>query len=220
MGENVSTNTGSRFCDVSGPVTARGRRHLILLTSIGLVWLGSCGGGSDDGGVVLTADQLGDLVAQPQDASADTDYDEAQSGPAPLDLLSQGVASAHSRLEELGFQAGRSSIFVSSDPPPPDGAVIGSGVFIFDDAASASRALEVHRSVVVPDAMQGYEEIPVENLGDEAFAYTFASGPAGGPGAIYEFRIGNAVFLVPGSGQSVDPDALLELARTLAARIQ
>ena len=219
MGEDVSTNEGSPFRDFLGPVSARGRQHLILLTSIGLLWLGSCDDGGDDGGVVFTADQRGDLVAQPQDAPADTAYDEAESGPAPLDLLSQGVASAHSRFEELGFEGGWSSIFVSSDPPPPVGAVIGSGVFIFDDAASASTALEVHRSVVVPDAMQGYEEIPVENLGDEAFAFTFASGPAGGPGAIYVFRIGNAVFLVPGSGQSVDPDALLELARTLAARI-
>jgi hypothetical protein len=78
--------------------------------------------------------------------------------------------------------------------------VIGSGVFTFDDPASASKALEVHRSVVVPDAMQGYEEIPVANLGDEAFAYTRASGPAGGPGAIYEFRIRNAAFLVPEAG--------------------
>ena len=121
--------------------------------------------------------------------------------------------------DELGYQGGQTAIFVSTDPPPPVGAIIGSGVFIFKDAAAASEALDVHTSVVVPEVLQGYEEIPVENLGDERFAFTFESGPAGSPGAIYEFRIGNAVFLVPGSGESMDRDALFELAHAVASRV-
>jgi hypothetical protein len=66
--------------------------------------------------------------------------------------------------------------------------------------------------------MTGAEELAVDGVGDETYGFTFQSGPAGGPGAIYGFRIGNAVFIVPGSGESIDPDVLHELAEAVAAR--
>ena len=44
VSHDVSTNEGSPFSDLSGSVTTRGRRHLILLTSFGLLWFGSCSG--------------------------------------------------------------------------------------------------------------------------------------------------------------------------------
>jgi len=56
--------------------------------------------------------------------------------------------------------------------------------------------------------------------GDEAFGFAFEAGPEGIPGAIYVFRIRNAVFLVPGRGGTVDPDALLSLARTVSGRVR
>ena len=43
--------------------------------------------------------------------------------------------------EELGYQGGQTAIFVSTDPPPPVGAIIASGVFIFKDAAAATVAV-------------------------------------------------------------------------------
>jgi hypothetical protein len=202
------------------PVTAIGRRRVIVLVLAALTWTG--GGGDDHGGgdPLFTTDQLAQLVAQPEDAPPGMRFDEAQSGPAPVDLLSQGVESARSRFEELGFRGGQTSIFVSTDPPPPAGTIIGSGAFIFEDSAAAGEALDIHRSVVIPEVMGGEAEMSAEDLGDEAFGFTFESGPAGGPGAIYEFRIGNAVFLVPGAGPSVDREALLELAHTVAARVR
>ncbi len=91
-------------------------------------------------------------------------------------------------------------------------------MFVFEDAAAAREALEVHRTVVVPAVLQGFEEISPDGLGEDAFGFAFTSGPAGGPGAIYTYRIGNAVFLVPGSGDDLDRDSLLMLARTVAGR--
>jgi hypothetical protein len=65
---------------------------------------------------------------------------------------------------------------------------------------------------------QGSEALTAGGLGDQAFGFAFESGPAGGPGAIYVFRVRNAVFLFPGSGEATDRNALLTLARTVAQR--
>jgi hypothetical protein len=193
------------------------RRRALALAVATVVGTTACGGDGDD--ALFSMDQLAELVARAEDAPSSMRYDEDQSGPAPLDLLSQGVGSAQSRFEQLGFLGGQTSVFVSTDDgPPPTGSVVGNGVFLFDDSAAASDALDVQRSVVIPEVMQGHDELPADDLGDEAFGFTFASGPAGGAGAIYAFRIANAVFLVPGSGPSAEPEQLLALARTVADR--
>ncbi len=145
-------------------------------------------------------------------------YDEAQSGPAPVDLLSQGASGANEAFEQLGFLGGQAAIFVPADPAESGQAVIANGVLVFDDGASASSALEVYRTEVIPEVMTGHQELAVDDVGEETYAFTFEGGPAGGPGAILGFRIGNAVFLVPGSGESIDPDVLHQLAETVADR--
>jgi hypothetical protein len=200
--------------DVISVMRRRGALALALAMVVGTT---ACGGDGDD--ALFRTDQLAELVARSEDAPPNMSYDEDQSGPAPVELLSQGVGSAQSRFEQLGFLGGQSAVFVSpNEGPPPAGTVIGSGVFLFEDSSAASEALDVHRSVVIPEVMQGPDELPADDLGDEAFGFTFASGPAGGPGAIYVFRIANAVFLVPGSGPSAEPEQLLALARTVADR--
>jgi hypothetical protein len=195
------------------------RRHLrlVLVVLCLLALAGGCGDDGADAAPVFTTDQLGELVAQPEDAPSGMQYDDAQSGPAPVALLSQGVGDAEASFEELGYLGGQATIFVPTDSEQGQ-AVIANGVFLFDDAASASSALEVHRTEVTPQVMTGADELELDGVGEEAYGFTFQSGPAGGPGAIYGFRIGNAVFLVPGSGESIDPDVLLELAETVAAR--
>jgi hypothetical protein len=70
---------------------------------------------------------------------------------------------------------------VPTDSAEQGQAVIANGVFLFDDAASASSALEVHRTEVIPQVMTGAEELAVDGVGDETYAFTFQSGPAGGP---------------------------------------
>lgn len=59
----------------------------------------------------------------------------------------------------------------------------------------------------------------VDDLGDEAIGFTFETGPVGAAGAIYAFRVGNAMFVVAGSG-SVEARDILAVARTIAARAQ
>jgi hypothetical protein len=194
------------------------RRRALAFAVATVVGTTACGGDGDDSTSAFRADQLAELVARSEDAPPNMSYDEDQSGPAPVELLSQGVGSAQSRFEQLGFLGGQSAVFVSPNEGPPAGTVIGSGVFLFEDSSAASEALDVHRSVVIPAVMEGLDELPADDLGDEAFGFTFASGPAGGPGAIHVFRIANAVFLVPGSGPSAEPEQLLELARTVADR--
>jgi hypothetical protein len=204
-----------RVADAAGATNCR--RFVLGLLCL-LAWAGGCGDDGADTAPVFTTDQLGELVAQPEDAPSSMVYDDAQSGPAPVDLLSQGVGDAEASFEELGYLGGQAAIFVPTDSAEQGQAVIANGVFLFDDAASASSALEVHRTEVIPQVMTGAEELAVDGVGDETYGFTFQSGPAGGSGAIYGFRIGNAVFLVPGSGESIDPDVLLELAETVAAR--
>ena len=186
----------------------------------GVTALAGCNADGDDGGAAFEPAQLPGLVAQPADAPAGMHYDESQSGPAPLGVLSQDVAAAQQQFEQLGFQGGYTAIFVSTDDQPPAGDVIGVGVFAFDDSTAADEALDVHKNVVIPARMTDYEEITANDLGDEAFAFTFAEGPNGGPGTIYAFRARNAVFLVPGSGHQLDRDAVLTLAQTVAARLR
>src|SRR5262245_10542356 len=115
------------------------RRLRIALAFASVVWATTCGGEDDE--AQFATDQLSDLVAQRDDAPPGTRYDDAQSGAAPIEVLSQGVVSAQSRFAELGFLGGRTSIFVSSDElPPPAGSIIGSGVFVFENGSAASDA--------------------------------------------------------------------------------
>ena len=196
---------------------ATSRLRLVMCVVCLLAWIAGCGEDGADASPVFTTDQLPELAAQPQDAPSGMQHDDAQSGPAPVDLLSQGVSGATESFEELGFLGGHAAIFVPTDSSEQGQAVIANGVFIFEDAASASSALEIDAEVI-PQVMAGHQEVAVDSVGEETYAFTFQSGPAGGPGAIYGFRIGNAVFLVPGSGESIDPDVLHELAETVAAQ--
>jgi hypothetical protein len=95
-----------------------------------------------------------------------------------------------------------------------------SGAPVFDDADGAAEAMDVQRSVVVPNTTTRSKPLSISDLGDEAFAFTFDSGPLGKPGAIYFFRVGNAMFLVPGSGAQIKNEDLLAIARLVADRAE
>ncbi len=211
----MSQPDSERETDAAGGTS---RLRFVLGVLCLLAWVAGCGEDDADAAPVFTTDQLPELVAQPEDAPSGMQYDDAQSGPAPVDLLSQGASGPTETFEELGFLGGQAAIFVPAGSAEPDQAVIANGVFVFDDEASASSALEVHRTEVIPQVMAGHRELYVDDVGEDAYAFTFDGGPAGGPGAILGFRIGNAVFLVPGSGESIDPDVLHQLAETVAAR--
>ncbi len=107
---------------------------------------------------------------------------------------------------------------MSATPPSdPAGLTIGNGAMVVDTADHASQALRLRRSLGVPHLTTGAVDVPVADLGDEAFAVRFDKGPEGTAGAICVVRVGNVVFLVPGSGPSVKPDDVIGIARTIAA---
>jgi hypothetical protein len=186
-------------------------RWFLIVVVFGLL-LSSCGGR----GKTFTTDDLSALVLQPSEAPSGTVYVGQASGPADLDVFSEGVAEAKEKFAELRFQGGYAAVFSSFDRS----ITIGSGALVFKDADGATGAMDVQRSVVIPNATTGSKPLPVSDLGDEAFAFTFDSGPLGKPGAIYFFRVGNAMFLVPGSGAKIKTEDLLAIARTVATRAE
>jgi hypothetical protein len=201
-----------------------GMRSVVVPAILGLA-LAACGGEARS----FTGDDLPGLVLQPAEAPTGTQFLQDGSGPASAEDLAQGVGEANARWAELGFQDGFVALFRSPDfplPPPPDpsdipsdAVLIGNSVLLFRDAEAASQALEVQRSVVVPSTTQGANALTVDELGEEAVAFTFDSGPVGRPGAIYAFRVGNAMFVLAGAGSLEAPD-LLAIARRIAARAQ
>jgi hypothetical protein len=186
-------------------------RWFLTIVVFGLL-LSSCGGGEK----TFTTDDLSTLVLQPSEAPSGTVYMGLASGPADLDTFSEGVPEAKEKFAELGFQGGYAAVFSSFD----QSITIGNGALVFKDADGATGAMDVQRSVVIPNATHGSKPLSVSDLGDEAFAFTFDSGPLGKPGAIYFFRVGNAMFLVPGSGAEIKNEDLLAIARKVAARAE
>ena len=186
-----------------------GSRRFLTIVIFGLL-LSSCVGE----GKTFTTHDLSALVLQPSEAPPGTVYVGQASGPADLDVFSEGVAEAKEQFAEQRFQGGYAAVFSSFDRS----ITIGSGALVFKDAEGAAEAMDTQRSVVIPNATTGSKPLAVSDLGDEAFAFTFDSGPLGKPGAIYFFRVGNAMFLVPGSGARIKPEELLAIARKVAAR--
>jgi hypothetical protein len=213
-GQNAGENAGSGIWKrLTGRVGGiRTERARWCLTVIVLELLVACGGG----GKTFTTDQLEALVLQPSEAPSGTTYVGQASGPADLDLFSQGIQEARRRFAELGFEGGYVAVFSSADGSP----TIGSGALVFEDASAALKAVDVQRSVVVPKATTGSKALSVSDLGERAFAFTFASGPLQEPGAIYFFQVGNAIFVVSGSGVSLRAEDLLTVARLVAARAE
>jgi hypothetical protein len=192
--------------------TIRTERTRWFLAVAVFALLVACGGG----GKTFTTDQLEALVLQPSEPPLGTTYVGQASGPADLDAFSQGIKEARRRFAELGFEGGYVALFSSVD----ESVTIGSGALVFKDDGAARNALEVQRSVVVPNATTGSRALSVSDLGESGFAFTFESGPLQKPGAIYFFRVGNVVFLVSGSGESLRPQDLLTIARKVAARAE
>lgn len=172
-------------------------------------------------GPTFAVDDIAALLLQPSEAPSGTTYSEDASGPATLGEVAQGDPDLQAGWEDLGFMGGRVALF-TSDPAAAESAfvVIGTAGLVFPHSDAAGDALELHRSVGVPNLTIGAEEVSVEGLGDEAFAVTFDFGPAGTAGAICGFRVGNAMFLVAGSGESITAEDLVAIARTIAGRAQ
>jgi len=164
-------------------------------------------------------DEVGGLLLQPQEAPAGTIFRTDLSRRATLEQFAQGFDELRSKWAELVFQDGEVHIFMSTTSPgDPAGLTIGNGAMVFDTADHASQALRLHRSLGVPHLTTGAVDVSVADLGDEAFAVRFDKGPERTAGAICVVRVGNVVFLVPGSGPSLKPDDVIAIARTIATR--
>jgi len=58
----------------------------------------------------------------------------------------------------------------------------------------------------------------VEDLGQEAHAFTFERAVTAAPGATDAFRVADVVFIVSGIGESLDPNLVHDIARSLTDR--
>jgi hypothetical protein len=163
--------------------------------------------------------ELSELVLPANQAPPGTEYFEEASGPATIDAFTMGVEDARAAFTNLRYQGGRIALFLSPDrienTPlgglPKATMTIGTGVMLFPDSDTASQALAVHQTTLVPSLADGLTELPATGLGDEATAHSFESNRQGDPGAIYAFRIHNAVLIVAGNG--ISSDDLLQVAK-------
>jgi hypothetical protein len=166
-----------------------------------------------------TPDEVPQFFLQPQEAPFGTLFRTDQSGSATLSDFAHGDADLAARWGQLGFKGGQVSVFMTSaQPPDPSAITIGNGAMVFESADGAHRALELLRTLGIPRLTSGAHNVGVQNLGEEAFAVTFARGPVALPGAICAFRIANAVFQVAAGGEAVKVADVIAIARTIAKR--
>jgi hypothetical protein len=194
------------------------RRLPIALLLVLVAAIGACQSDSSTSRT-FEPENIAPLLLQDSEAPDGTEYVADASGPATVSELAQGDAELASGWEDLGFVGGTRAVFSSgADPATAAFAVVGNAGMVFPDAGAADEALELHRSVGVPSLTVGAEEVPIDQIGDEAFAFTFRYGPAPVAGAICAFRVGNAMFMVAGSGPSVTTAMLVAIAQTIAER--
>lgn len=172
----------------------------------------------------IELDSLSDLVLAAEEAPTGTELYGAPSGSLQIDTLTLNVPAANAEVGALEVIGGYGHFFVTPgfDPfgsggaPPP--MLIGIVAFAFADADDTSQALRIHRELVLPVRTSGAVQVDVEDLGEEAHSFTFERAVTAAPGATYAFRVANVVFIVSGSGESLDPTLVHDIARSIADR--
>jgi hypothetical protein len=190
-------------------------RTTVMALGLAMTFVG-CGGAK-----MFTADEVGGILLQPQEAPAGTIFRTDMSHRATLDQFAQGFDELRAKWAGLGFQDGEVHIFMSSTAPgDPNGLTIGNGAMVFDTEDHASQALRIFHTLGIPHLTTQAVDVPTADLGDESFAVRFDKGPEGMPGAICVVRVTNVLFQVPASGRSITADDVIAIARTIATRAQ
>jgi hypothetical protein len=159
----------------------------------------------------LTIEQLREVLPQPDEAPPGTLYTEQLSGTISLSTIA-GDADVALRWYELGAGETWHTIFQGG------GQDWGAAAVHWPDADAASQALTAHIEVL-PDQFTGERDLGIVDLGDEGVCLDYtANDMFGTPGGVCVFRVANATFFVPGSGAGVEPQAVVEMARTIATR--
>ncbi len=143
-------------------------RSLGLLVAIAL--LAGCSLTGDDGGSDVTAQELGQLVLQPEDLGpAFLSFDE---GP-------QGIAETSAEAVRLGRVEGWKARFRRTDTTPAPGPlVVASLVDLFESSEGAGDHLEALRAErTSPES--GWQPVQDPDLGEESYALTLVQGTGG-----------------------------------------
>ena len=199
-------------------MTPRIRRFLALVllvaTAVG------CGGGDP----TITSQQLATIMPSSADAPPGTTLGASESGPRTLvEFVSE--TDVRRKLEQLGFKVAYQATFATpafpADPSkaPPGAALYGAFAVVLRDGKAATNGLAFYSKRVQKRAKDA-TPVVTEELGPDAFAYRFSSLPeAPLPGAVYFWRVGNALFSVVGAGNpGPEPAAVRALATTIDRR--
>lgn len=181
--------------------------------------MGACSSGGS--GHVFSHPDLENIVLQPGDAPAGTEWASIVSGPSDLAHFARDSDELE-KLREDRFREGYLSLFVPGGygepnpnlPPLPPEAVFVQGIAgLFDSGDGAHAALgrfvEDLRTTDVPSAA----DVGAAGLGDESFGLEGMTAD-GSHVLIFAWRRGNLVLSVSGAG-----DVAPELVRSLADRV-
>ncbi len=162
--------------------------------------------------IVLTLEDVKTVVLQPHEAPAGTEYSETLSGRVNLGLMAGSDASLLEGWRELGLGDTWHSLFRGA------GGQWASAAMLWPDAEAASQALALHRTAL-PAQLGGEQAIPAPALGEESACYSYTTNRVfGDAGTLCLFRVGNATFFVPGSGDGVEADEVIRVAQLVASR--
>lgn len=222
LGSMEATNLTAR--DAKWRPLAGGRSLLVFVRAATVVVSASILAACASEPRTIELGSLSDLVLPAENAPTGTELYGAPSGSLQVDTLTLNVPAANAEVGALEFIGGYGRFFVTPgfDPfgsggaPPP--MLIGSVALAFADADDASQALNIHRERVLPVRTSGAVQVDIEDLGEEAHAFTFERAVTAAPGATYAFRVANVVFIVSGSGESLDPNLVHDIARSVADR--
>jgi hypothetical protein len=194
-------------------------RRGLALGLLGVVLAGACS--SDVPDHVFSHPDLENIVLQPDDAPAGTEWASIVSGPSDLAHFARD-ADELELLQKDEFREGYLSLFVpggygepNSDLPPlPPEAVFVQGIAgLFESGDGAHSALgrfvDDLRTTEIPSAA----DVESAGLGDESFGLVGTT-PDGSHVLIFAWRRGNLVLSVSGAG-----DVAPELVRSLADRV-
>ena len=196
------------------------RRRLALgVVAVALSLVGACSSGGS--AHVFSHPDIEDIVLQPGDAPAGTEWASIVSGPSDLAHFARDAEELE-LLQKDKFREGYLSLFVPGGygepnpnlPPLPPEAVFVQGIAgLFDSGDGAHAALgrfvEELRTNEIPSATT----VEAGGLGDESFGIEGAT-PDGSHVLIYAWRRGNLVLSVSGAG-----DIAAEVVRALADRV-
>jgi hypothetical protein len=173
----------------------------------------------------LTPADLPGLSLPPQAAPPGTQFDQAHSGPRPVESFA-GQPPEINELRALGYQAGYVSTFLPQSVASGNGASSASLTFssvqLYATTSGAKDAFRLLTQRRLRAIGQGLGSINAKGLGDEAVGFSFSSlqGQQSYPGDLYAFRRGNLVCAVYGFGPpgTVAASNIRRLADTMDSR--